>query len=203
MTKEAKEWLKCRPELGMMSYADALQDELDQLGVSNDVERNVSNRVLRWLLEEEPSHLDMALFQLANAGKPIPKLLQEELTRAAILRLNGTAKRNVPIKKIEKEGIHWYELRWMVLLIFYCGVNKPDAAKMAADKAISMFGMEYSHRASSLEKEYEKLQKKDSPLREESMLKRWPTWTENEQKSFLANFRLVEQIPHYQNGQRR
>lgn len=194
MTKEAEEWLKCRPELGMMSYADALQDELDQLGVPYDVERNVSNRVWRWLLEGESSHLDVALFQLDNAGKPIPKLLQKQLTRAAFLRLNGSAKRNVPIKKIEKESIHWNELRWMVLLISYCGVNKCDAAKMAADKAISMFGMSNSFRASSLEKEYEKLEKNDSSLREKLMFRRRPTWTEDEKKSFLANFRLVGQI---------
>lgn len=203
MTPEAKEWIKCRLELSMLSYAEALRDELDQLGVPYDVVNQIGERVWRWHLEEDPAHLDMALLQLQNEEKPIPKLLQEQLTRVAILRLQGQVKRNVPIKKMEKESIHWTELRWMVLLISYCNVKKADAAKMAADKAISMFGREYSKLASSLEKEYEKLKQNDSPLNEERLLRRTPSWPTGEQESFLSNFRSVKEIPEYSNGQRR
>ncbi|WP_261752712.1 hypothetical protein [Shewanella algae] len=203
MTPEAKEWIKTRPELSMRSYADVLQDELDQLGVPCDVERQVSERVWRWLLEGEPAHLDMALLQLDNAGKPIPKLLQAQLVSAAILRLNGASKRTLPIKKMEKESFHWHELRWMVLLITYCAVKKPDAAKMAADKAITMFGREYSLIASSLEKEYEKLKKSESSLRADLLLRRTPSWSRSVQESFLSNFKSVNEIPEHRHGQRR
>lgn len=170
---------------------EAVCDELRPVAQTSFQYLQIASRVRQWVETRNPHYLDVAVILCGAWSLPITETVQEQLGKAAKLRMTGGAA-GTP-DKIAKETALGNALMLMANLI-YEGLTVPQAASKAA-------AIHTTHKASSLERYYSERVRKVGL--EAELFTNWERTVPDHREVWLPIVAALPDTPEAELGSRR